>query len=99
MAETDGANAAWYGGLEPEIDYMLTGKPDDPEMRESASIWLFEENGEFAFPRLGIEAVGAEWGKHRYDCNMAFRGGRILLGRTTAMTATLPSPTDAPCSR
>ena len=38
----------WRGGLAPHYDYMLPGKPDDPAMRESASIWLFEENGAFA---------------------------------------------------
>jgi len=70
---------AWFGDLEPELDgQMLPGKPTDPEMRESASIWLFEENGAFAFPRIGIEAVGAVWENHRYDCNFAFAGGRIL---------------------
>ena len=77
----------WYGGLEPELDgQMLPGKPSDPEMRESASIWLFEENGEFALPRNGIEAVGATWENHRFDCNFAFRGGRILRESTTGPT-------------
>ena len=38
----------WRGGLAPHYDYMLAARPDDPAMRESASIWLFEENGEFA---------------------------------------------------
>ena len=71
-------DADWYGGLEPELDIsMLPGKPADPEMRESASIWLFEENGEFAFPRIGVEAVGEVWENHRYDCNFAFRGGEL----------------------
>lgn len=82
--------ADWYGGLEPELDgALLPGRPADPEMRESASIWLFEENGEFAFPRVGIEAVGAQWDSHRYDANLAFRGGRVL--RQSTRGATLPS--------
>lgn len=77
----------WYGGLEPELDgQMLPGKPEDPEMRESASIWLFEENGAFAFPRIGIEAVGATWENHRYDCNFALGAGRILRESTTGPT-------------
>jgi hypothetical protein len=71
-------DAAWRGGLAPHYDYMLTEKPDDPNMRESASIWLFEENGEFAFPRNGIEAIGSAWDNHRYDCNFAFADGRAL---------------------
>jgi hypothetical protein len=71
--------AAWRGGLAEHYDYMLTEKPDDPNMRESASVWVYEENGEFAFPRNGIEGVGAVWENHRYDCNFAFADGRALF--------------------
>ncbi len=67
---------------------MIPQRPEDPEMRESASIWLFEENGDFAFPRIGIEAVGNAWEHHRYDYNGAFKGGRIL--RQSARGATMP---------
>jgi hypothetical protein len=49
----------WTGGLPIDIDYMFPARPEDPEMRESASVWIFEENGRFALPRVGIEAVGA----------------------------------------
>lgn len=68
----------WRGGLAPHYDYMLAERPENPVMRESASIWLFEENGEFAFPRIGIEAIGAVWDTHRTDCNFAFKDGRAL---------------------
>jgi len=71
-------DAAWRGGLAPHYDYMLTEKPEDPNMRESASVWVYEENGEFAFPRNGIEAIGSNWEHHRYDCNFAFADGRAL---------------------
>jgi hypothetical protein len=71
--------AAWRGGLAEHYDYMLTEKPEDPKMRESASAWIFEENGEFAFPRNGIEAIGSVWDTHRYDCNFAFADGRTLF--------------------
>lgn len=77
------------GGLPPELDYMFAGRPEDPEMRESASIWLFEEGGAFAFPRNGIEAQGAVWDQHRFDCNFAFPDGRVL--RESARAATLAS--------
>jgi hypothetical protein len=81
---------AWSGELEPELDgQMLPGRPADPEMRESASIWVFEENGEFAFPRIGIEAVGDVWDRHRYDCNFAFSDGRVM--RQSTRGATLPT--------
>ena len=69
----------WCGGLEPELDgQLLPGKPENPELRESASLWLFEENGDFAFNRIGVEAVGATWETHRCDANFVFRGGRVL---------------------
>ena len=88
MAQDD-----WFGGLEPEIDgMMLPGRPDNPEMRESASIWLFEKNGDFAFPRIGIEAVGADWEAHRYDCNFAFPRGRIMRQSTRGPTLPAQGP-------
>lgn len=79
----------WTGGLPLDIDTMFPGRPEDPEMRESASIWLFEENGAFALPRVGIEAQGAVWDNHRFDMNLAFRGGRVL--RESARAATMPA--------
>ncbi|WP_310532029.1 hypothetical protein [Novosphingobium sp.] len=68
----------WNGGLPSDIDYMFPARPTDPEMRESASVWIFEENGKFALPRVGIEAQGAVWDTHRYDMNVAFADGRVL---------------------
>ena len=69
----------WCGGLEAELDCsMIREKPADPELRESASVWLFADDGSFAMPRMGIEAVGAVWENHRYDGNFAFPGGRVL---------------------
>jgi len=78
----------WASGLPSALDYMLPEKPLDPEMRESASLWLFEEGGAFGFPRNGLEAVGKVWENHRLDCNFAFADGRVLResarGRTRA---------------
>jgi hypothetical protein len=67
-------------GLAPDHDLFFVERPDDPEMRESTSVWLFEENGEFALPRIGIEAVAKAWDSRAYQANFAFRGGRILDG-------------------
>jgi len=68
------------GGLTPEHDLVFASKPADPEMRESSSIWLFEENGAFGFPRVGIEAEASSWENRRYQANIAVRGGRVLIG-------------------
>jgi len=67
-------------GLTPEHDLFFREKPDDPEMRESTSVWLFEENGEFGFPRIGIEAEAKSWDDRAFQANFALGGGRILDG-------------------
>lgn len=67
-------------GLSPEKDLVLPGQPEHPEMRESVSVWLFEENGEFAFPRGGVEAESASWDNRRLQANFAFADGRVLNG-------------------
>jgi hypothetical protein len=76
-------------GLAPDQDLVLARQPDNPDMRESASLWLFEDNGAFAFPRMGIEAVAATWETHRFDINIACPGGRVL--RESGTGPTLPS--------
>ncbi len=68
------------GGLKIEQDLMLAEQPSDPEMRESASMWFFEENGEIGFPRFGIEAEGTSWGHRRVQAAFTFPDGRALNG-------------------
>lgn len=74
------ADALMMGGLTPEHDLVFAAKPDDPEMRESTSLWLYEENGAFGFPRIGIEAEASSWDNRRVQGNFAAAGGRILNG-------------------
>ncbi len=68
------------GGLAPEKDLVFPGRPDDPDMRESASVWLYEENGAFGFPRMGIEAEASSWEDRRLQAAFTFPGGRALNG-------------------
>ncbi len=67
-------------GLTPEHDFVFPSRPENPEMRESTSVWLYEENGEFGFPRVGIEAEAHSWDNRRVQGNFAFSNGRILHG-------------------
>lgn len=71
---------ALSAGLAPVKDLVLPGQPEHPEMRESVSIWMFEENGAFAFPRMGIEAESASWNNRRLQGNFSFADGRVLNG-------------------
>lgn len=68
------------GGLRAEQDCVLPERPANPEMRESVSVWLFEESGAFGFPRGGIEAEASSWDDRRFQANFAFADGRVLNG-------------------
>ena len=77
------------GGLEPNKDLVFADKPSDPQMRESASMWLFDETGAFGFPRMGVEAEASSWDDRRFQGNFAFADGRVLNG---AGRGPAPSP-------
>jgi hypothetical protein len=48
-------------GMDPEDEYVFAERPDDPEMRDSVSFWVFDDCGEVGLPRVGIEAVASNW--------------------------------------
>jgi hypothetical protein len=68
------------GGLAPDEDLFLAGPHSFPWVREGTSYWLYEENGEFAIPRVGVDAEPKTWEMRRYQANFAFPGGRVLAG-------------------
>jgi hypothetical protein len=80
------------GGLTEEHEQVLAGQPDDPEMRDSVSFWVVDDQGELGMPRIGIEAVAANWGAHDFHGQLAFPDGRIVRMRQTGATQ---SPFDA----
>jgi prepilin-type processing-associated H-X9-DG protein len=84
------------GGLAAEKDLVLPGKPQDPEMRESVSVWLYEENGEFAMPRTGIEAEASSWEDRRLQANFAFADGRVLNGAGRGLAPSAIGPDGRP---
>jgi hypothetical protein len=67
-------------GLELEKDLVFAQTPSHPEMRESTSIWMFDETGAFGFPRMGVEAEAACWDNRLFQANFAFADGRIMNG-------------------
>lgn len=72
--------AQMTNGLTPEHDFVFPARPENPEMRESTSVWLYDEAGHFALPRVGIEAEANSWDNRRVQGNFAFADGRILNG-------------------
>jgi len=73
------------GSLPVDADYMLEEAPPAPFdwVREGTSFWLFEENGEFGIPRIGVEAEPHTWDNRRYQSNFTLPDGRVLarMGR------------------
>ncbi len=80
------------GGLKRNDDFILPEPPEYDWVREGASFWVFEENGEFGFPRVGVEAEPWTWTSRRYAANMAFANGRVL---NDSGVGPMPVPFDA----
>ena len=68
-------------GLPIEADIMLREAPPPPFdwVREGTSFWMFEENGDFGFPRVGVEAEPWSWDNRFLQNNLVFAGGRQLI--------------------
>lgn len=64
------------GGLDPDRELVFASRPEDPEMRDSASFWVLDDRGEVGLPRIGIEAVASSWDAHQIQVNLAFADGR-----------------------
>jgi hypothetical protein len=66
------------GGIDPARELVFAHRPDDPEMRDSVSFWVVDHRGEIGLPRIGIEAVAANWDAHDVQVNVAFPDGRVF---------------------
>lgn len=75
------------GGIDPSREFTFATRPDDAEMRDSASFWVFDDDGRFGLPRIGIEAVAANWETHGVQVNVALGDGRVFRLRDEAPSA------------
>ncbi len=65
------------GGIDPSREYVFAQRPDNPEMRDSVSFWVVDDRGQVGLPRIGLEAVAANWDNHETQVNVAFADGRV----------------------
>ncbi|MGV0698885.1 hypothetical protein [Mycolicibacter sinensis] len=72
------------GGIDPAREYVFAERPEDPEMRDSVSFWTVDDRGALGLPRIGVEAVSANWGNHENQINVAFADGRVFRLRGEA---------------
>ena len=84
------------GGIDPAREQMFAERPDNPEMRDSVSFWVSDDRGEVGLPRVGIEAVAANWQAHGYQINVAFPDGRVLRVRDDGTSWPVEDPDGRP---
>ena len=65
------------GGIDRSREYVFAQCPDNPEMRDSVSFWTVDDRGQIGLPRIGVEAVAANWDNHETQINVAFPDGRV----------------------
>lgn len=84
------------GGIDPAREHMFAERPDNPEMRDSVSFWVFDDRGEVGLPRIGIEAVAANWENHGLQVNVAFPDGRVYRLREEGASWPVEGPKGRP---
>jgi hypothetical protein len=80
MATVEMTTFDMTGGYDPRFDYPLQQRPENPQMRDSVSMWISDNEGRFGFPRFCIEAVAGTWDDRGVEANIAFPDGRVLIG-------------------
>jgi hypothetical protein len=68
-------------GMDASSDDFLAERPEDPQFRESASMWISDDEGVIGLPRVGIEAVAESWDKRDLQVNLGFPDGRTVIVR------------------
>jgi hypothetical protein len=66
------------GGLDPALEFFRAERPDDPAMRDSATLWMMDRSGRFALPRVTFDAIGGEWDMPWLQLNFAAEGGQVM---------------------
>ncbi|MFC8519664.1 hypothetical protein [Streptomyces sp. NPDC057257] len=80
------------GGLDAAREQVFAERPENPEMRDSASMWISDDRGELGIPRVAVEAVASDWDNHLLQLNIAFPDGRVYRLRDSGRSH---SPLDA----
>jgi hypothetical protein len=84
------------GGIDLSREMMFAERPDNPEMRESVSFWTVDDSGHIGLPRIGIEAVAANWDNHDIQVNVAFPDGLVYRVRGNGPSLPASGPDGRP---
>jgi hypothetical protein len=66
------------GGLDSEFEYFRLQRPAVATLRDSASLWIMDETGSLAFPRVTIDAISSRWDRPWVQLNLVLADGRAL---------------------
>lgn len=66
------------GGLDPGFEYFRDGRPAEPGMRDSATLWVMDQSGTLALPRVTFDAVAESWDTPDVQLNFVHSDGRTL---------------------
>jgi hypothetical protein len=84
------------GGIPQSREYVFAERPENPEMRDSVSFWTVDDQGKVGLPRIGVEAVSANWDNHEMQINVAFPDGRVYRMRGGGASASPQGPDGKP---
>ena len=65
-------------GLDPAFEYFQPQAPADPQMRDSATLWIIDSTGRLALPRVTFDAIGESWDTPWVQLNFAHADGRTM---------------------
>jgi hypothetical protein len=69
------------GGMDADVD-EVAAKPPNADFMEGANVWLWDDEGRVALPRVAVDAMGARWDEaHMISVNAALPGGQVLVVR------------------
>jgi hypothetical protein len=66
------------GGVDPALEYFRNGRPAEPGMRDSATLWVMDQSGTLALPRVTFDAVAETWDTPDVQLNLVHADGRTL---------------------
>ena len=85
------------GGLDPGFEFFQPAAPENPGMRDSATLWIMDQSGEVALPRVTFDAIGDDWANPCVQLNFAHRDGRTarIWGKGTGFGGAGPASAHA----
>jgi len=84
------------GGIDPSREYVFAQRPENPKMHDSVSFWVVDDRGAVGLPRIGLEAVAANWDNHETQVNVAFLDGRVYRLRDSGPSLPAEGPDGRP---